>query len=220
MENKIEVGQRFGKLVVITPTLKSRNGAEYCFVDCDCGKRGKQVKVDLLVSGKATHCGCETVKKSPAECVKKEPLHAVWSDMIQRCENPKRPYYYLYGGRGVKVCTEWRNPNGGYNSFKTWALANGYKFEPMEKKNTTKRIRNKYTLDRIDVNGDYCPENCRWVDYKTQSETMRKNLVVEFRGEKNTCIYFIKKYNSTIPYFNYLIRQGMTEVEALDYIAR
>lgn len=217
MENKIDVGQRFGKLVVITPTIKSRNGTEYCFVDCDCGKRGKQTNISVLLSGDTTDCGCEK-EKVPNVC--KEHLHRVWSDMIQRCENPKRPYYYLYGGRGISVCAEWRNSKNGYDNFKTWALKNGYKFEPIQRKEQTKRLRNKYTLDRINPNGNYCPENCRWADYKNQSETMRKNLVVEFRGEKNTCKYFIKKYNSTIPYFSYLIRQGMTEVEALDYIAR
>lgn len=220
MENKIEVGQRFGKLVVITPTLKSHNGTEYCFVDCDCGKRGKQVKIDLLVSGKSKHCGCETVKKTSTSNVLKEPLHRVWSDMIQRCENPKRPYYYLYGGRGIKVCLEWRDRQNGYNNFKSWSLANGYKFEPMEQKKPSKKIKNKYTLDRIDVNGDYSPDNCRWIDYRKQSESKRQNLVVEFRGERNTCKYFVKKYKSTIPYFSYLLREGNSEIEALNIIAR
>lgn len=219
-KKEVRVGDRFGKLVVITAIQKSRNGTEYCFVNCDCGKKGIQTKIDVLLSGKKTHCGCERKQATSYIGVKSEPLHRVWGDMIMRCENPKRPYYYLYGGRGIKVCKEWRDRDNGYKNFRKWSLENGYKFIPMETKKPTKRIKNQYTLDRIDVNGDYCPENCQWVDYRLQNEHKRQNIVVEFRGEKNTCKYFVKKYNSTISYFNYLLREGNSEVQAIEIIAK
>ena len=220
MENEIKVGQRFGKLVVIVPTQTSRNGKKYCFVNCDCGKKGKQVDVDLLLSAKLKSCGCDSKEKEKANNIFKHPLHQVWSSMIERCRNPKRPYYYLYGGRGIKVCDEWTNKKTGYLSFYDWSMKNGYKFEPLHTKGKTKMIKNQFTLDRIDVNGDYCPQNCKWVHYTEQTTSKRQNLIVEFNGENNTCMYFIKKFNATVPYFYYLLRQGNTEIQALNIISQ
>jgi hypothetical protein len=220
MENKIEVGQRFGKLVVIGQQI-SRKGQEYVFCKCDCGQVGISVKKKDIVEGLTTSCnkclGYELRGGEPS--IFKHPLHRVWSDMIMRCENPKRDYYYLYGGRGIKVCPEWRNTTNGYINFYNWGMANGYKFEPINPKPNAKRTRNKWALDRIDVNGDYCPENCRFADIKTQNENMRANLTIEHKGEHATVKTFLKRYNATVPFFYYLLRQGMREAEAVDYIA-
>lgn len=150
----------------------------------------------------------------------KHPLHAVWSDMIARCENPKRPYYHLYGGRGIKVCKEWRNTTNGYMNFYNWSIKNGYKFEPIEPKPNAKRVRNKWALDRIDNNGDYCPQNCRFADIKTQNANRRADVEITYRGETKRTKDFIREYKSTVPFFYYLLRQSMREVDALDYIYR
>ena len=215
----IKRGDRFGKLLVVTDTLKSRNGKEYCFVNCDCGKKGKQVDIDLLLSEKIKSCGCDK-EKSGENNIFKHPLHQVWSSMIERCRNPKRPYYYLYGGRGIKVCDEWTDKKTGYLSFYDWCIQNGYKFEPLHTKGKTKMIKNQLTLDRKDVNGDYTPQNCKWVYYTEQTTNKRQNLIVEFNGEKDTCINFIKKFNATVPYFYYLLRQGNNEIQALEIISK
>jgi hypothetical protein len=146
----------------------------------------------------------EKSKKS----VFKHPLHRVWSDMIMRCENPKRPYYYLYGGRGIKVCDEWRKD---YLSFYNWSIKNGYKIDKMASG------RNKWTIDRLDPNGNYCPENCRWAHYRDASNK-RIDLSVEYKGETKTAKEWVQKLNSNVSVFYKLLRSGMNEIQAIEYI--
>ena len=146
----------------------------------------------------------EKSKKS----VFKHPLHRVWSDMIMRCENPKRPYYYLYGGRGIKVCDEWRKD---YLSFYNWSIKNGYKIDKMASG------RNRWTIDRLDPNGNYCPENCRWAHYRDASNK-RIDLSVEYKGETKTAKEWVQKLNSNVSVFYKLLRSGMNEIQAIEYI--
>lgn len=92
-------------------------------------------------------------------------LHRIWGSMIQRCTNPNAPNYHHYGGRGIKVCSQWRNS---FTCFREWALKNGY--SPTEAGR-----RNVLTLDRIDVDGNYEPKNCRFVDQHIQLLNQRPN---------------------------------------------
>ena len=86
-------------------------------------------------------------------------LHYAWTDMKTRCLNPNATAYHLYGGRGIKVCDDWKHS---FESFRDWALANGFD--------------EKLTLDRIDVNGNYEPCNCRWISHKQQCRNRRSNV--------------------------------------------
>lgn len=225
MESKIEKGTRFGKLTVVD-VQKSSNGKIYYYCNCDCGRIGVVAYHDSLISGNVVSClACkksmrqftDKTKKEKRQIFKKEknpliahPLHRVWSSMIVRCENKKREYYHLYGGRGIKVCPEWRNS---YMNFYNWAMQNGYKFET-----NGKNKKNIYTLDRIDINGDYCPENCRWVTYKEQGMNKRADMVVDFNGERKVIKAILKDYNATVPYFYNLLKQGNNEIQALNII--
>lgn len=85
---------------------------------------------------------------------KKDRLYACWSDMRQRCNNPKNSYYHRYGGRGIAIDPAWND----FSAFRTWALANGY--DP---------TNHSLTIDRIDNNGNYTPANCRFTDKQTQA---------------------------------------------------
>jgi hypothetical protein len=223
MENKIEVGQRFGKLVVLS-CHKSLSKQNYCLCKCDCGAKGFAAYYDKLLNGETYCCAkCKRISvtrnkeektarksKEPNPLIK-HPLHRVWGGMIARCENPKRPYYYLYGGRGIKVCKEWRYD---YMSFYRWSMGNGYKFEMMD------CHRNRYTLDRIDINGDYSPENCRWIDYREQNENKRHNLSLTLNGETKRIKEWLQQFNATVPYFYALLREGKNEKEAIEFIMK
>ena len=90
-------------------------------------------------------------------CKSSERIYTIYNAMMSRCYNPNVPHYFRYGGRGISVCDEWRN---NYYSFREWAYESGY---------DENAPRGKCTIDRIDDDGNYCPENCRWVDMKVQN---------------------------------------------------
>lgn len=172
---EIAEGERFGKLLVINEAEKrifpSGGFKRLYLCKCDCGKIITTSQAHLL-KGKDLMCrSCSSRKnvKAAQEATRKHgesygggnytKLYGVWGAMKSRCQNPKVRYYSDYGGRGIKVCPEWQE----YVPFRDWALESGY--------------AEGLTLDRIDVNGDYCPENCRWVDMKTQQNNRRNNIV-------------------------------------------
>lgn len=109
-------------------------------------------------------------------------LSSIYRAMKRRCYYSKDKRYASYGGRGIKICDEWLNPeiiitekgrsSRGYITFKEWAISNGYK--------------DNLTIDRIDVNKGYSPENCRWVDLETQANNTRRNKYVTYKGKTQT----------------------------------
>ena len=133
-------------------------------IKCDCGNEAL-VSTKSLRSGNTLSCGClrdemisEVNKKHGMS--HKSRLYNVWVGMRQRCSDPNHISYHNYGGRGVRVCDTWND----YTSFEEWSMKNGY--DPSAP-------YGKCTLDRIDVNGNYEPSNCRWVDFKTQANNKR-----------------------------------------------
>ena len=104
----------------------------------------------------------------------KTKIYRTWQNMKSRCNNPNASKYYLYGGKGIKVCDEWAN---NFMSFYNWAMANGYK--------------EGLTIDRLDSDKNYCPENCRWATYKEQNSHLKYSdkcaiipQIIEYNGEK------------------------------------
>lgn len=112
--------------------------------------------------------------------VKYERLYNVWKQMKHRCNCSESDYnhYKNYGGRGIKICKEW---NDSYETFKKWAYENGW-----DEENIYASGRNKLTIDRIDNNGDYCPENCRIITHQQQQYNKRTTVYVEYEGRKYT----------------------------------
>ena len=149
-------GQRFGRLVIICMTKKRNQGAVIWKCQCDCGKI-TNVRSNSLRQGLTRSCGClqkEMVAQigishrthGDARRGKKTRLYWVWRSMKERCFNPNSISYKYYGGRGIKVCNEWLNS---YANFRDWALTNGYV--------------NNLTIDRIENDGNYEPNNCQWI---------------------------------------------------------
>ncbi len=149
---------------------------------CRCTECGKEfvAKSSVIRYGLKKSCGC-VAKKELSERMKgqrpatwkhgegKSRLFAIWSGMKTRCTNPNRKTYKHYGGRGISVCDEWFNS---YESFRDWALANGY--------------RDDLTIERIDVNGDYEPSNCRWCTWKEQANNKTNNRIIKINGVERT----------------------------------
>ena len=160
-------GQRFGRLTVIERAENKTTGQKpktMWVCRCECGKV-TAVTGYALRRGMAVSCGCKKIKHHFAH---KERLYNIWKCMRQRCLNPNNPSYPHYGGKGVKICAEWMD----YIVFRKWAMANGYTDE--------------LSIDCVDVSGDYCPENCRWVDDKTQMNNQTKNRKICYEGEHYT----------------------------------
>ena len=152
-------GQRFGRLTVIRRAGLSQNREATWFCLCDCGNECI-VRRTCLVRGYTKSCGClniEAIKARRSTHKKtRTRLYGVWANMIQRCTNPKHNRYHRYGGRGITVCEEWRSD---FNAFYEWAMAHGY---------NENAPRGQCTIDRIDNDNGYCPDNCRFADAKTQ----------------------------------------------------
>ena len=108
----------------------------------------------------------------------KHPLFQVWSNMLRRCSNQKEKAYKNYGGRGIKVCNEWK---GDFLKFYNWANENGYK--------------QGLTIERADNNGNYGPDNCKWVDYEYQNNNRRNTVKVDINGNIYTLSQAAKAFN-------------------------
>lgn len=181
------VGQKFGRLTVLeqagyyTRPNGKREAHWKCI--CDCGTT-KIVRGSALRGGTTVSCGCycREIHTIHGGCIgrKNERLYAVWTNIKGRCYTITDDAYELYGGRGIKMCDEWHYD---YGSFREWALNNGY---------DETAHSHQCTLDRIDPNGNYCPENCRWADPEVQQNNKRTNFIIEYCGEERTLAQWSK----------------------------
>ena len=182
--------------------MYKKRGFEYWLCKCSCGKE-KIVNYNRVKNNVIKSCGC-LQKEIAFKLLKKHGesntrLYRIWLGIKGRCYNKNKDTYKFYGGRGIKVCNEWLLK---YNNFKDWAISKGYE--------------DNLTLDRIDVNGNYCPENCRWITRKDQSNNTRRNFLLKFNGIQYTLQQFCDKYNIKSGKLRYrLVVKNMTLNEAL-----
>lgn len=150
---------------------------------CDCGSIVVVNQDNLIRKIKpTTSCGCTSkfwqthkgMKRSAPADRYKERLYGIWLGMKARCCNPNNPKYERYGARGISVCAEWLND---YDAFKEWALNNGY---------DANLSAYECSIDRIDYNGNYCPENCRWVNEIVQNNNRCTTRKFQYNGEVYT----------------------------------
>lgn len=179
-------GRRFGRLTAVRRAPNDgRRTMWHC--KCECGN-DVVVRAENLKSGNTKSCGCieRDFPNATKHGMSKTRLAAVYNAMKQRCYNENSSGYYLYGGRGIKVCDEWLQDK---TAFFDWAIANGY---------DDSSPQTECSLDRVDVNAGYSPENCRWVDSYTQANNTRKNKHYYYNGENRTLAEWSR--SSGIPY--------------------
>lgn len=159
-------GKRFGRLIVIEATDERKCECVCWICKCDCGKITHPIRSSFLKNGNTTSCGCynyqRRIESHTTHGKSHSRLYRVYYGMKQRCENPKAAKYECYGGRGIKVCDEWKDD---FQAFYEWAMSNGY--DPYAE-------HGKCTIDRINVDGDYSPGNCRWLTIQEQQKNKRK----------------------------------------------
>lgn len=198
---KDHTGERFGRLTV-TSLAGRENSKIYWTCKCDCGNIVTEYAGDL-VSGDIKSCGCWksdlTTTRNWRHGISDVRLYSVWGSMKDRCLNPNCLGYSYYGGRGIEVCDKWRDD---FKAFYDWAMDNGY--------------QEGLTIDRIDNDGNYCPENCRWVTALENSHNSRACKNVTYNGETKCCREWDRTmglYRGTV---SRRLREGHTVEDAIN----
>lgn len=193
------VGKRFGLLTVIERTNKKGGNAFLLKCKCDCGNE-TFVQRGHLTSGTTKSCGCLQGYNFKTHGDTGTRLHNIWRGFLSRCSNPNVKCYERYGGRGITVCDEWKGEHG-FEHFKKWAITNGY--------------RDDLTIDRKNVNGNYCPENCKWSTIKEQNNNKRKNIKLKYNGKEQTIAQWAEELGVSYSMLYSRIKKGWSVEKAL-----
>lgn len=175
-KTNVGVGTVFNRLTVISEAPKQR-GSKYWVCRCICGKE-KTVRERHLTHGHTMSCGClfseRLADRNRTHGKSTTTIYRLWANLPQRCGNPNNPAFKYYGGRGITVCDRW------VNSFENFVADMG---EPPP----------GATLDRVDNNKGYSPDNCRWASREDQANNMRSNRLITLRGVTMTTIQWARR---------------------------
>lgn len=203
-------GQKFGYLTVLEQCEKILYRHRYWKCQCKCGKI-KSIDEYNLIKGKSISCGCYRNKlvseRKSKHNMTDTRLYTIWVSMRDRCNNPNKKAYKDYGGRGIKVCDEWQND---FISFYTWAINNGY--------NENAKSR-ECTIERINVDGNYEPQNCTFKNSKEQANNRRNNIIIEYNNETHTLMEWCEilglNYKRTLRRYHIMIN-GSKNIKNID----
>lgn len=176
-------GQKFGRLTALYRLHNYHKKGVYWLCACECGNI-TIVHAGHLPNEHTKSCGClnrEPTKGNTKHGKTNIRLFHIWVTMKQRCYNKRHKHYKDYGARGIAVCDEWKDD---FQAFYDWSMNNGYD--------------DSLTIDRIDVNGNYEPSNCRWVDIITQNNNKRNNIYLTYNGKTQTIKEWSKELNANV----------------------
>lgn len=177
---RCEVGQVFGNWTVIGPEGHDSHKSRTHLCRCSCGAE-KHVRVESLLKRKSTKCVVCSGKSRKTHGYSYSRLYMVWSGMKRRCYNEKHIHYKDYGGRGISICTDWRFS---FEKFRAWALLNGY--------------RDDLQIDRIDNDGNYEPQNCRFATPKQNTRSRRNSKMLTAFGETKPISAWVEDPRCTV----------------------
>jgi hypothetical protein len=178
----------------------------YWLCKCDCGK-SIEVRGSSLISGHTKSCGCYLSDKLTEKNTKHggfgTRLYSIWQGMKKRCYVISDKDYHNYGGRGIKICDKWLND---FEAFQKWSLNHGYS--------------NELTIDRINVNGNYEPCNCRWADLLEQNNNKRSNKLLTVANKTMTLSMWARERDLKPKTVIGRLKLGWSVVEALNFAKR
>lgn len=204
--HKSLIGRKFGRLTILDIWKSTSKGYYMCRCRCDCGNV-RENRLTYVKNGVIKSCGCIKYKyralpqetQSVFDGRSRHPLHKVWNSMLDRCENPNCAMFPIYGGRGITVCDEWHS----FWAFVEWSDSVGGR--PAG-----------FSLDRIDPNDGYCPENCRWADDETQQNNKRTNQTLTYKGETLTLSQWSRKLGMSRYAIQYRFMCGWSAEDVLE----
>lgn len=205
-------GIQFGHLIVTerAPSHVTPNGSIKTMWKCrctNCGNEDAIVSSEHLLSGDTKSCGCLRSENSKQMLTthngSNDRLYGVWCAMKRRCYDKNNIRYNHYGGRGICVCDDWNNS---YEVFREWALENGY---------DANAKRGECTIERVDVNGNYCPENCKWATMKVQANNTRFNRFITINGDTKTVSQWADTMNVSTRLIYTRLYKGWSDYDAV-----
>lgn len=174
-------GTRYGRLTVKSYAGQASNGHSLWTCICDCGNV-TVVSGSNLQCGKQVSCGCkrrdQVGRLNRTHAASKSRLYRIWCNIISRTENPRIKSYRYYGAKGVKMCDEWRNS---FDAFRDWSMSHGY--------------AEHLTIERLDNNKGYSPENCRWATWKEQFNHRTCSHLLTFNGRTQSIALWAEECN-------------------------
>lgn len=195
-------GQTFGELTVIERAddhvCPSGQHIRMWKCVCSCGNI-TNVSSRNLQTGNTKSCGCKSTERKTKHGLWGSRIYKIWYGIRGRCYNAKSPNYSTYGGRGIIMCDEWKND---FMAFYKWSIEHGYD--------------DNLSIDRIDVNGNYCSDNCRWVDRLTQENNKRNTNYVTYKGETKPLAVWCRELNLKHSLVSSRIQKGWNVATAFE----
>lgn len=196
---RVIIGKKFNKLTVLKECKERDNNGERKYKClCDCGNI-TYVRGGHLRTGHTKSCGCDKIIK-PSHRKSSTRLYKIWDKMKERCYNNNATNYKHYGGRGIRICNNWLD---NFMDFYDWSILHGY--------------NDNLSIDRINVNGNYEPNNCRWVDATTQANNTRRNVYLTCNGKTQSISQWSRELGISASTLYYRHNKGWDDYKCLYY---